>query len=50
MLVHTTYFIPLLLMLGFWAFIVIVVFLSFQSLRGIQRSLAEIAETLRTKS
>jgi hypothetical protein len=41
--------IALLLVAAFWIFILYLVLRSFQALKGIEKSIAEIAEVLKTK-
>jgi hypothetical protein len=50
MLLHPTFFIPSLLVIVFWIFILTIAFRCYRALMGIEKSLAEIAATLRSKS
>jgi hypothetical protein len=50
MLFSVTHLIVLLFVAAFWIFVLYIVLRSFQALRGIEKGIAEIAETLRTKN
>jgi len=45
-----THLIVVLFLAAFWIFVFYVIVRSFQALKGIEKSIAEIAQTLRTKS
>jgi hypothetical protein len=47
---HVTHLLMLLFVAAFWIFVLYIGLRTFQALRGIEKGIAEIAETLRTKN